>query len=197
MRFEALDYVYYAEVIGKHIKLRMKDVSVSRAEMKFVIEGEPFVGHFIDTGSPHVVVLRDHVDSLAVSAIGRCIRNEARLLPEGANVDFVQAIGKNKIKIRTYERGVETETLACGTGAVASAIMAAVRLDLTPPIAVQVQSGEELLVHIKISDEAITDVFLQGSAYILFDASLVYDDISCKITPVEPSLRVAQSVPDK
>ena len=111
--------------------------------------------------------------------------------------DFVQAIGKNKIKIRTYERGVETETLACGTGAVASAIMAAVRLDLTPPITVQVQSGEELLVHIKISDEAITDVFLQGSAYILFDGSLMYDDVSCKISPVEPSPRAAQSVPDK
>ena len=197
MRFEALDYVYYAEVIGKHTKLRMKDVSVGHAELKFVIEGEPFVGSFIDTGSPHVVLLRDGVDSLDVFTLGKCIRNEALLLPEGANVDFVQAIGKNKIKIRTYERGVETETLACGTGAVASAIMAAVRLDLRPPIAVQVQSGEEMLVHIKISDEVITDVFLQGSAHILFDARLMYDDASCKVTPVEPTLREAQSAPVK
>ena len=181
MSFEALGHVYHAEMTNTQVKLQMKDVSLPGEELKFVVGGELFVGHFIDTGSPHVVVIRDDLEALDVSAIGRRIRNEPRLLPEGANVNFVQAAGKNKIINRTYERGVETETLACGTGAVASAIVATMKLGLTPPISVSVRSGEELIVHFGTSDRAITDVYLHGSSHILFHGSLIYDDISGKI----------------
>jgi diaminopimelate epimerase len=185
MSFEALGHVYHAEMANTQVKLQMKDVPLPGEELKFVVGGELFVGHFIDTGSPHVVVVREDLDALDVSPIGRRIRNEPRLLPEGANVNFVQAAGKDKITNRTYERGVESETLACGTGAVASAIVATMKLGLAPPITVSVRSGEELIVHFRTSDKTITDVYLQGSAHILFDGSLIYNDISGRIEPSE------------
>jgi diaminopimelate epimerase len=99
------------------------------------------------TGTEHVVAVVDDVDSIDAEACGRLVRNHPRLAPLGSNVNFVQAVGAQELKIRTYERGVEAETLSCGSGAVAAVVIATMRgLVADKPVTVHNRSGTPLTV---------------------------------------------------
>lgn len=111
--------------------------------------------HFLNTGVPHAVVFVDELESVDVLAKGRFYRYHPYFSPSGANVNFVKVHSKNHISIRTYERGVERETLACGTGAVASALAAAKNFSLTSPIEVSVASKEKITIYFNESFDAI------------------------------------------
>jgi diaminopimelate epimerase len=176
MKFEALDHVYTAEVVGAEVKLSMKDPSEIRSNVQIPVDGQALVGHTINTGSPHVVLFEDAIESADVTGLGRKIRHHAMFLPEGTNVDFVGISSEGILRIRTYERGVEAETLACGTGAVASAIIASLEKGAASPVRLRVQSGEELRVSFESRGSSIRDVVLEGSAYVLFTGTLTYDD---------------------
>lgn len=102
---------------------------------------------FINTGVPHAIEFVKDVAAVDVKARGAAIRYHEVFKPKGTNANFVQVLGKNEIKLRTYERGVEDETLACGTGATASAISAALVHGLTAPVKVHVASGDVLTIH--------------------------------------------------
>jgi len=181
MRFQALDHIYEAEILPEGVRLRMKDPRDYASGLQADIGSASFECRFINTGSPHAVVFVSDLESLDVQGIGRSLRFHRLFSPEGANVNFVHHQPGNAIAIRTYERGVEAETLACGTGSVASAAVAALELGLSFPVSVKVRSGEELIVDATKKGSRLTNVYLQGSADILFTGKILYDSTSGKI----------------
>lgn len=126
MRFVAVDGMHEAEVLScdgdsGEVALRMTDAAMPCEAA--------CGGLFVDTGSPHLIVAVDNVDRVDVDTEGRRLRNMPEFAAKGGvNVDFVERAGAGELKVRTYERGVEQETLACGTGAVAAAMASAVAL---------------------------------------------------------------------
>ena len=129
----------------------------------------------INTGVPHVVVMRDTIEQVDVCGLGREIRNHQAFAPDGTNVNFICLRGKQQLAIRTYERGVENETLACGTGSIAGALVAARKLKWTSPIDMLTRSGESLTIHFADDKAAFSDVYLEGDARIIYTAQLGND----------------------
>lgn len=126
---------------------------------------------YIDTGVPHTIVFVDDIDDIDVPLIGREIRYHSYFKPRGTNVDFVKIFDVNNIRIRTYERGVEDETLACGTGSVASAVLSLLAQGIKEDtkVNVQTQGGEVLGVEVYFDDRGeVSDVFLEGQALEVF-----------------------------
>ncbi len=175
-RFEALDHVYEAEIGAESVRLHMKDAPPMRANIPIHAGGRTFSGSFIDTGAPHVVIPGSDLENIDVAALGKEIRNDPRFSPGGTNVNFVRTGNGSTIEIRTYERGVESETLACGTGSVASALVGSGLQGLESPVTVGVRSGEKLLVHFRKTGNSWTDVSLEGSAHMLFQGRMLYSD---------------------
>ncbi len=129
--------------------------------------GETFTAHFVNTGVPHAVIFVDEVTDVDVARIGRAIRFHAAFAPAGTNVNFAQVTGRDSMLLRTYERGVEGETFACGTGA-SAAVRLARELELTGDEAAVTTTGGEKLV-IGLAEGAI---FLRGKAEITFEGVL-------------------------
>jgi len=183
IQFEALGYIYRAQEFGGSISLRMKTPNILLAKTKILLFKTKVLFTWIDTGAPHAVMFLNEVPSGLrrrllepdINAIGRRIRLHRRFAPEGTNVDFIELIDESTISMRTYERGVENETLACGTGAVASAVVSARRFGLRPPIAVKTRSGEVLTVFFRLKGERVTGVELTGSAGRVFSGRLKYN----------------------
>jgi diaminopimelate epimerase len=128
--------------------------------------------HSIDTGVPHVVLFVPDADEAMVGDWGREIRNHPMFQPRGTNVNFVQLKEGNLIRVRTYERGVENETLACGTGVVASAIISHLFHRVPAPVRVQVQGGDTLEVVFSAQGIDVSDVRLKGPADFVFEGNL-------------------------
>jgi len=128
--------------------------------------------HYVEVGVPHVVAFSAGLENLALIRIGRRIRQHKFFMPQGTNANFVVVNGRNDICIRTYERGVEDETLACGTGSTASAIIGSI-LGLTePPVRVKTWSGGQLTIDFEQDDDEIRDVFLTGDAVEVFQGGI-------------------------
>ena len=125
-------------------------------------------GIVINTGVPHLAVFTDDTDNIDVAKEGRLIRYSQRYAPHGVNVNFVQVV-EDSLKVRTYERGVEDETLSCGTGVTASAIAAFLSGRIDKPIIDVSTLGGELSVELKPGDGKITDIILRGPAKFVFE----------------------------
>ena len=124
--------------------------------------------HSMNTGVPHAIVFVPDADRAMVLEQGAEIRRHAHFAPRGTNVNFVQVLGKNHIRVRTFERGVEGETLACGTGVSASAMISARVHGFTSPVKVQVQGGDQLEVSFREQAGEFDDVRLTGPADFVF-----------------------------
>lgn len=124
--------------------------------------------HFINTGVPHVVVFVEDLEGTDVAGLGRRLRSHPEFMPAGTNVNFVRVRDPHHLEVRTYERGVGAETLACGTGSVASAIIATRQLLAQQPVGVKTASGEVLTISFDPTAEGARQVMLQGSANIVF-----------------------------
>jgi diaminopimelate epimerase len=134
---------------------------------------------WIDTGVPHVLLFVDQLEEIDVMGLGQTIRHHSRFAPRGTNVNFVAIDSDGDVRIRTYERGVESETLACGTGATAAALAVARRLGRSSgPIAIQVQSGERLIVNFEWAGSTVKNLTLTGPARRVFTGSV---DINSEI----------------
>lgn len=131
------------------------------------LNGQTFTVHFADTGVPHAVVFLDDVEAVDIKKLGAAIRYHDHFAPAGTNANFAQVIDDKTMLLRTYERGVEDETYACGTGAAATQVVAH-ELGLTGPTAALTTSGKEVLT---ISLEE-GNVFLQGAATLVFKGEL-------------------------
>lgn len=170
-RFAALDHVYEADVLEASVRLQMKTPNV----LKDSVLAHDTSGVFLDTGSPHFVCEVADVNVVDVASLGRAIRMHRAFAPDGCNVNFIERIGQNQLSLRTYERGVEAETLACGTGSVAAAISAAIWHQMPSPIEVRVRSGESVHVSFDRKDDDFSNIILEGSAHILFSGVFEYD----------------------
>jgi diaminopimelate epimerase len=124
---------------------------------------------FLIVGVPHVIVFDDDPGALKVDQYGPPIRNEASLGPQGANVDFVKLVAVNRLRMRTYERGVEAETLACGTGAVASAVAACAEGLTSLPVEIETAGGDVLRVHGHMGPEGPMRLELEGPACVVYE----------------------------
>ena len=126
---------------------------------------------FMNTGVEHVVVFTNDVEAIDIVPEGRAIRYHERF-PAGTNSNFAQIEDDGLIVVRTYERGVENETLACGTGVVAVAITANLTKDLPTPISLQVRGGETLKVDFSREGDQISDITLTGPAKVVFTGNV-------------------------
>jgi len=128
--------------------------------------------HSLNTGVPHAVLFVPDADQAMVQQLGQEIRRHPHFAPKGTNVNFVQQLGPGSIRVRTYERGVEGETLACGTGVTASALISAKLHQFTSPVKVQVQGGDQLEVSFKQTNGEFSDVRLTGPGEFVFEGKI-------------------------
>jgi len=145
-------------------------------DQKVDVDGIAYSITAVGTGNPHAVLFVDDVNRVDVVGIGQKIRNMHEIFPKGVNVHFVQDLGRNEFRIRSYERGVENETLACGTGVCASAVAAVIRKKLDPRKMLRFFTlGGELNVEFEVEEGKITKVFLIGPVVEAFRGDIEYD----------------------
>jgi diaminopimelate epimerase len=161
-----------AQLHGESVILQMSEPKDLQLSMELTANGNHEVLHFINTGVPHVVVSVSRVDDIDVRGRGEALRRHERFSPQGANVNFIEKLDARKIAVRTYERGVEDETLACGTGVVASALIFAATEKSDGPISVIVRSGSELSVNFERAGDEFRNVTLTGPAEFVFEGTI-------------------------
>lgn len=177
--FEAFGYIYEVTRHAPTVyELKMKDPFGAKLDQTLVVNGKTLKGNYLNTGTDHSVIFLDENPALGsleatdVFNIGRAIRYHEVYQPKGTNANFVSRIKSNSIQIRTYERGVEEETLACGTGSVASALLSAAKFGWSSPVNVKVKSGETLIVGFEKENESFVNVTLKGPAVNVFNGNI-------------------------
>ncbi len=150
------------------VKIQLTSPKEIKLDFPLSVNGRLIKVNFMNTGVPHVVIFVNGIVNINVESIGRSIRYHAKFAPGGTNVNFVEVKGNDLIHIRTYERGVEDETLACGTGSTAAALVFALKNNLARMVKVKTQSGEILKVYFKKDKNKFHDVWLQGSVKIVY-----------------------------
>ncbi|GIX05781.1 MAG: diaminopimelate epimerase [Candidatus Poribacteria bacterium] len=168
MRFETLAGVYAAEVLGDRVKVQMSDPREVRLEFAVPLAEGEWTASFANTGVPHVVYFVEDPEAVDVVRLGRETRYHPLFAPAGTNANFVVVEASDRIRIRTYERGVEDETLACGTGAIASAVTAALLGRVRPPVTVRTAGGFLLRVHFRLENGRPREVYLEGDARLIY-----------------------------
>lgn len=145
------------------------------------LEGTPTEVHFLNTGVPHAVVFVEDLDATDVRKMGALLRYHPHFAPKGTNVNFVREEPGEGIAIRTYERGVEDETLACGTGVVACALLHHLRSGARSPVSVRVRGGDLLRVEFQPGPRGeFSSVFLQGPADLVYEGRIAFDEVADK-----------------
>lgn len=165
MRVETGAGALEGEVKGQTVKAQLSVAGKPATGLKIPLENGEITGHFINTGVPHTVIVTDSLQNIRVDEMGPLIRNHRMFHPKGTNVDWVEINNRRSIGIRTYERGVEGETLSCGTGSVAGAIISFLLGKTEPPVKVTARSGEKLTVDF---DDNLRKVWLEGKITIVF-----------------------------
>jgi diaminopimelate epimerase len=175
--------VFNLEAVGKTYKAKIKGNNIvkisfpppSEIKLNIVLEDKALKVNWVKVGSEHIVLFikeeankkvlnASSLDDVKVNELGKELRFSRQFQPKGANVNFADIISENEIRIRTYERGVERETLACGTGIISSAVVSSLLRKVNPPVKVLVQSGEWLTVDFKNINGKISNLSLEGSA---------------------------------
>jgi diaminopimelate epimerase len=172
LSFETLAGILSAEVNGTRVKLEMTKPFGLKLDEKIEIEGTKQVISSINTGVPHAVVVVDDLEKTDVVRWGRAIRTHPHFAPAGTNANFIRVEGPSSLTVRTYERGVEGETLACGTGTVASALIAAFKGWVKSPVSIRTEGGEILAVHFEMAGQEVRKVFFEGDVHIIYEAEM-------------------------
>ena len=160
--FNAIDGIHEATINGELIELKMGDVSN-------VEQGQDYF--FIETGSPHYIQYTASVQVIDIVPTAHKVRYNERFKEKGTNVNFVQKVGET-LEMRTYERGVEDETLSCGTGATAVALSGAIKHGLTSPVAIKVQGGDLQIKFNQISDNEFDNIWLIGKGEQVYSGEM-------------------------
>ena len=169
LSFETPAGVIAAALEGEAVTLQMSDPKDLQLDLEISALGQKIHCHYVDSGVPHVVLPVSTISNVNVRDLGAAIRHHPQFVPRGANVNFLERRGDNSIAIRTYERGVEDETLACGTGVVASALIFASLDHSESPVRVRVKGGDELQVGFCRAGESFNNVTLTGPAEFVFE----------------------------
>jgi diaminopimelate epimerase len=162
LSFKAIDGVHKARLENGIISLSMNDVQKPKK-----VSGN----YFINTGSPHYIIFKKDIDQIDVNSEGKKIRWSNDFVPGGTNVNFVE-ITDNGIYVRTFERGVEEETLSCGTGVTASAIASVLSRHFDINTVKVRTKGGDLEVAFKVSDDIISDIWLSGPATFVYEGMI-------------------------
>jgi diaminopimelate epimerase len=153
------------------ITVQMTPAVETRLSLRINLDSGPATVHYTDTGVPHVVKFVEDIESVDIKPEGSELRFHNAFQPRGANVNFAQVDG-NRVLVRTYERGVEDETLACGTGVTAVAILAHLVHQIEKPVSLRVAGGDTLGVDFNIDGETIDHVTLTGPAMAVYSGSV-------------------------
>lgn len=170
--FETIAGVITARLLGENVELKMSDPHSLQLSQSLDLAGETHTVHSLNTGVPHVVVFVEDLEAVDVRKLGAALRYHPRFAPRGTNANFVGRIDPQTIAIRTYERGVEDETLACGTGMVACALIAHELSGSASPVRVQVRGGDTLEVAFSKVGGTFREVKLTGPADFVFDGKV-------------------------
>ena len=158
-------------VRGAVVKARLTQPKEPRGPMMVRTDAKTEEVRSLNTGVPHAVVFEKDLDRCDVARRGKLLRYHKAFSPKGTNVNFVRR-ELTGIAVRTYERGVEAETLACGTGSTASALIASTIYGLRSPVRVRTTGGEKLKVYFKRTPEGFSDVYLEGPIRSIFQGSV-------------------------
>ncbi|HLH52378.1 MAG TPA: diaminopimelate epimerase [Verrucomicrobiae bacterium] len=172
LSFETIAGIITARFRGELVTVNLTAPEDLKLNQKLPLRDGPQLLHSVNTGVPHAVLFVPDADKAMVAQLGPEIRRHSHFAPKGTNVNFVQVLGTNHIRVRTFERGVEGETLACGTGVTASALISAKVHHFKPPVRVQVQGGDQLEVNFREAGEGFQDVQLTGPADFVFNGKI-------------------------
>jgi diaminopimelate epimerase len=170
--FETQAGTIRAMLQGEEVTVTLSTPHGLALNRKLQVEGEELVAHVLNTGVPHVVIMVDDLETTPVHELGKVIRYHQEFRPRGTNANFVKELAPGNIAIRTYERGVEAETLACGTGVTASALIYSRLRSIAGPIRVRVLGGDWLEVAFVNRGEEFREVTLKGPADFVFEGAI-------------------------
>ncbi len=162
--------IILSEAKGEVAKIQLSNPKNYKGNIALTVNGQKRHAHHINTGVPHTIMFVTNLQNIDVNTIGRVIRTNKKFQPKGTNVNFVEQLKGNLVALRTYERGVENETLACGTGSVAAALIAFIESNpeakdkKNASMKVLTASKEVLNVTFDFKNKSINNVFLKGSA---------------------------------
>jgi len=178
LKIQTLAGMIYAYVRGDQVKVNLTPPKDFKMNIPVAVNGRTLHVNFINTGVPHAVIFAQGLSSMQIVDLGRQIRYHKVFAPRGTNVDFVEVSGEHYVSIRTYERGVEDETLACGTGSVAGALVTGYTLaqnaalkpqgPVQKSFQVRTLGGDILKVYFTLDGAAFSDVWLEGRANVVY-----------------------------
>ncbi len=180
MRFATAAGIIAAEVLegGNTVRVGLTPPRGLALDIRLLLDGQERTVHFLDTGVPHVVLFSDEAE-VPVHRWGRELRFHQRFQPAGANANFARVTGPHELAVRTYERGVEAETRACGTGATAAAVIGALLGHVEPPVTVTTSGGQRLAIDFRLhGQEGVRDLTLEGPALHIYDGELHADALA-------------------
>ncbi|MEW6517042.1 MAG: diaminopimelate epimerase [candidate division FCPU426 bacterium] len=186
LRFSSASGVYTARVEGSRVRLSLPAPARQQTGLRLVLSTGEREADSIDTGVPHAVFFTDAVEREDVKGLGREVRLHPAFAPQGTNVNFCQVLGPNRLSVRTYERGVEDETLACGTGVAAASLLAAARGLVRPPVAVLTRSGLELEMNFTAGPAGFSEITQRGEARLVYWAEAA-DEATAFTPPDRPA----------
>ena len=178
MEFETRAGIYGAQVMKDSVKLHTGDATGMRLNFPLTLSDGQHTVSFVNSGVPHVVFFVDNLEKVDVVKLGRETRYHKDFQPDGTNANFVAIRDGNALDIRTYERGVEDETLACGTGCIAASIIAGAVGKAASPIVAHTRGGYLLKIYFTLGSQGAKEVFLEGDARIVCKGSLLKDSWS-------------------
>ncbi len=161
------------------IKIKLTEPKGIKTDFLIKLDnGKELSINFIDTGVPHTVIFVNEIEKIDVNNLGREIRNHKMFAPNGTNVNFAKVKDRNSLIVRTYERGIESETLSCGTGVTASSVIAGIKNLVFSPVNCITKSGEELTISFTKNDpedmiSPVSNLFLEGKVYHVFDGEIL------------------------
>ena len=170
--FETPAGVITAELLGERVRLHMSEPRDLALGVPLTALGQELTTHFVNTGVPHSIIPVPDIAAVDVRALGAAIRYHDHYAPRGTNANFIEVQGTARLSIRTYERGVEDETLACGTGVCAAALIHAALSGASSPVEVRVKGGETLEVGFEKAGDRFTAVTLTGPADFVFEGEV-------------------------
>ncbi|MEI6279108.1 MAG: diaminopimelate epimerase [Verrucomicrobiae bacterium] len=171
LRFDTPAGLIRATFSGGLVTITMSEPHDHREPQELDVAGALCGVHFLNTGVPHAVVFVDAVEAVDIARAGAALRRHPAFAPNGANANFAQVVSPGNLVLRTFERGVEAETLACGTGVCAAALLHHLATGAPSPVAVRVRGGETLRVGFD-SSGGFKNVTLTGPADFVFDGSI-------------------------
>lgn len=180
MKFESPAGIFSSEIFPDNQTVKVSFVPAINLRLNIPINTNDFAGnvHYIEPGVPHAILFFDNIEELDVAKIGKQILYHPQFQPAGTNVNFVSISDDKNIKLRTFERGLEYETMACGTGAISSSILTNIIKNLQPPIYVHTKGGMILEIDFTIKHDSNSNpigaenITMTGEAKFVFEGSI-------------------------